>query len=66
MRLGDYVDDYCSRCKRTTDHAVGQTGYLRRMAPWPACALHALRALLLARPAHEGVLAAKAARANEH
>ena len=22
MRLGDYVDDYCSRCKRTTDHAV--------------------------------------------
>jgi transposase-like protein len=22
MRLGDNVDDYCSRCKRTTDHAV--------------------------------------------
>jgi hypothetical protein len=22
MRLGDYVDDYCSRCKRATDHAV--------------------------------------------
>jgi hypothetical protein len=22
MRLGDYIDDYCSRCKRTTDHAV--------------------------------------------
>jgi transposase-like protein len=22
MRLGDYVDDYCSRCKRTMDHAV--------------------------------------------
>ncbi len=22
MRLGDEVDDYCSRCKRTTDHAV--------------------------------------------
>ena len=22
MRLGDYVDDRCSRCKRTTDHAV--------------------------------------------
>lgn len=22
MRLGDYVDDYCSRCRRTTDHAV--------------------------------------------
>ena len=22
MRLGDYVDDYCSRCKRSTDHAV--------------------------------------------
>jgi ribosomal protein L44E len=21
-RLGDDVDDYCSRCKRTTDHAV--------------------------------------------
>ena len=22
MRLGDYIDDYCSRCKRGTDHAV--------------------------------------------
>jgi len=22
MRLGDYVDDYCSRCQRGTDHAV--------------------------------------------
>jgi len=22
MRLGDDVDDYCSRCKRTMDHAV--------------------------------------------
>jgi formate dehydrogenase maturation protein FdhE len=22
MRLGDYVDDYCSRCKRSMDHAV--------------------------------------------
>ncbi len=22
MRLGDYIDDYCSRCKRTTDHSV--------------------------------------------
>jgi hypothetical protein len=22
MRLGDYVDDHCSRCKRTTDHSV--------------------------------------------
>jgi len=22
MRLGDYIDDYCSRCKRSTDHAV--------------------------------------------
>ena len=21
-RLGDYIDDYCSRCKRTMDHAV--------------------------------------------
>ena len=21
MRLGDEVDDYCSRCKRTTDHS---------------------------------------------
>ncbi len=22
IRLGDYIDDYCSRCKRGTDHAV--------------------------------------------
>ncbi len=22
MRLGDYIDDYCSRCKLSTDHAV--------------------------------------------
>ncbi|MBZ5532022.1 MAG: hypothetical protein LAO20_11375 [Acidobacteriia bacterium] len=22
MRLGDDIDDHCSRCKRTTDHAV--------------------------------------------
>lgn len=22
MRPGDYVDDYCSRCKRGTDHSV--------------------------------------------
>ena len=22
MRIGDYVDDYCSRCKRTSDHSV--------------------------------------------
>jgi ribosomal protein L44E len=22
MRLGDDIDDYCSRCKRPTDHAV--------------------------------------------
>ncbi len=22
MRLGDDIDDYCSRCKRSTDHAV--------------------------------------------
>ena len=21
-RLGDYIDDYCSRCKLVTDHAV--------------------------------------------
>jgi hypothetical protein len=21
-RLGDYIDDYCTRCKRTTDHSV--------------------------------------------
>ncbi len=22
MRLGDYIDDHCSRCKLTTDHSV--------------------------------------------
>ena len=22
MRLGDYIDDHCSRCKRSSDHAV--------------------------------------------
>ena len=22
MRLGDYIDDHCSRCKRSMDHAV--------------------------------------------
>ena len=22
MRLGDYIDDYCSRCQRGTDHAI--------------------------------------------
>jgi hypothetical protein len=22
MRLGDSIDDHCSRCKRTTDHAI--------------------------------------------
>lgn len=22
MRLGDYIDDHCTRCKRATDHAV--------------------------------------------
>ena len=22
MRLGDYIDDHCSRCKRSTDHLV--------------------------------------------
>ena len=22
MRLGDPIDDHCSRCKRTTDHAI--------------------------------------------
>lgn len=22
MRLGDDIDDYCSRCKRSTDHSV--------------------------------------------
>jgi Zn ribbon nucleic-acid-binding protein len=21
-RLGDYIDDHCSRCKRTMDHAI--------------------------------------------
>jgi hypothetical protein len=21
-RVGDYIDDYCTRCKRTTDHTV--------------------------------------------
>lgn len=27
MRLGDSIDDHCSRCKRTTDHAaVAMTG----------------------------------------
>jgi transposase-like protein len=26
MRLGDYIDDYCSRCKRGTDHAVVSIG----------------------------------------
>ena len=31
---------------------------------WPACALHALLAVLLARPAYERVLAAKAAQAD--
>lgn len=23
MRLGDYIDDYCKRCKRSTDHSIG-------------------------------------------
>jgi ribosomal protein L44E len=23
MRLGDNIDDYCKRCKRTTDHSIG-------------------------------------------
>ena len=32
---------------------------------WPACALHAVLALLFARPAYERVSAAKAARANK-
>lgn len=22
MRLGDYIDDHCSSCKRTTDHSI--------------------------------------------
>jgi hypothetical protein len=22
MRLGDYIDDHCSRCKRSTDHSI--------------------------------------------
>lgn len=22
MRLGDYIDDYCSRCKRVLDHSI--------------------------------------------
>jgi len=22
VRLGDYIDDHCTRCKRTTDHSV--------------------------------------------
>jgi hypothetical protein len=22
MQIGDYIDDYCSRCKRTSDHSV--------------------------------------------
>jgi RNase P subunit RPR2 len=22
MQIGDYIDDYCSRCKRTADHSV--------------------------------------------
>jgi len=22
MRLGDYIDDHCSRCERTTDHSI--------------------------------------------
>ncbi len=45
-------------------------GYLRVGAGfssyllWPACALHTLLALLLARPAYVGVLAAKAVRPN--
>lgn len=29
MRLGDYIDDHCSRCKRTTDHAVVADGRRR-------------------------------------
>ena len=26
MRLGDNIDDYCSRCKRSTDHAIVAIG----------------------------------------
>jgi hypothetical protein len=26
MRLGDDIDDHCTRCKRTTDHAVVAMG----------------------------------------
>jgi len=22
VRLGDYIDDHCTRCKRTTDHSI--------------------------------------------
>ena len=22
MRVGDYIDDYCSRCKLSTDHSI--------------------------------------------
>lgn len=22
MRVGDYIDDYCTRCKLTTDHSI--------------------------------------------
>ncbi|HYE25917.1 MAG TPA: hypothetical protein VEG32_12040 [Clostridia bacterium] len=22
MRIGDYIDDHCSRCKRSTDHTI--------------------------------------------
>lgn len=22
VRLGDYIDDYCARCRRLTDHAI--------------------------------------------
>src|SRR5581483_12039315 len=22
VRLGDYIDDYCTRCKRSTDHSI--------------------------------------------
>jgi len=22
VRLGDYIDDFCTRCKRTTDHSI--------------------------------------------
>ena len=50
--------------------AAAYLGYLRVGAGfdsyllWPACALHALLAVLLARPAWERVLAAKAAQAD--